>query len=137
MSGPLAGEALGISLVSGLVGGLFGLVVLVFTAAISGLFIVFEDQFGVGALPEQDVRQALLEAGADQEVDVARRPRPGGRRRAVHRPCGVRTRPPPAGIATGRLRSAPSSRTRRRHRIRGRPRRRSRRATVEENSESS
>src|SRR3954471_21630894 len=29
-----------------------------------------EDQLGVGALPEQEVREPLLAAGADQEVDV-------------------------------------------------------------------
>ena len=30
-----------------------------------------EMQFGVGAFPEQEVRQPLLAAGADDEIDVA------------------------------------------------------------------
>ena len=32
---------------------------------------VGEEQFGVGALPQQEVREPLFAAGADQQVDVA------------------------------------------------------------------
>jgi len=35
---------------------------------------VGEDQLGVGALPEQEVRESLLAAGTDQQIDVRHRP---------------------------------------------------------------
>src|SRR4029077_14570760 len=62
-----------------------------------------EDQLGVGALPEQEVAQALLPAGPNQEVDVGRGRAPGdlaqptGERRARR----LRARAAPSGLGEG------------------------------------
>ena len=52
-------------------------------ASKSGHMVRGEDQFGVGAFPEQKVAQAALAAGADQQVDGRARGRAPGHRGKV------------------------------------------------------
>ncbi len=60
-----------------------------------------EDELGVGRLPQQEIRQALLARGADDEVRIgnADRVEPRGQRGLVH----VVGRQPPGGNVGARV----------------------------------